>query len=109
MNMLIVDPDANRQRQLRTILASLGYKTTNIDSIADLNAALATLQKKRFDCCFLAMTEPRTDSYSVLKAIRAAVPTKAIPVIVFGSDATRENVLSAVEAGASSFLAYPFT
>jgi hypothetical protein len=34
--------------------------------------------------------------------------TKTMPIVVYGTESTRENVLAAADAGATAFLAYPF-
>jgi len=108
MKILIVEPDAMRQRQLRTILASLGHKSAEIETVPDAKAAINTLRKKRFEMTFLSMSPP-LDGIALLKEIRAGSSTKSLPSIVYSSDVTKENVISAAEAGATTFLAYPFS
>lgn len=107
MKILIVEPDPNRQRQLRTILASLGHKSGEIDTVTDAKSAINTLRKKRFDCTFLAM-QPPLDALALLKEMRSG-SSKGLPSIVYSSEVTKENVVSAAEAGATTFLAYPFS
>ena len=108
MKILIIEPDANRQRQLRTILASLGHKSGECETAGDSKSAINTLRKKRFDCIFLAMGAAGVDSLGMLKEIRGG-SSKGLPCIVYSSEVTKENVISAAEAGATTFLAYPFS
>lgn len=108
MKILIVEPDPNRQRQLRTILASLGHKSGELETVSDSKSAINTLRKKRFDCVFLAMC-PGLDALALLKEIRSGSSSRSLPCIVYSSDVTKENVVSAAEAGANTFLAYPFS
>lgn len=108
MKILIVEADPNRQRQLRTILTSLGHKSADIESVNDAKSAITSLRKKRVDCCFVAMSS-QVDAIALIKDIRGGASSKATPVIVFSMDVTKENVVSSAEAGASSFLAYPFS
>ena len=108
MKILIVEPDANRQRQLRTILSSLGHKSGEIETVVDAKSAINTLRKKRFDCTFLAMTSG-IDALALLKEIRGGASGKSLPSIVYSSEVTKENVVAAAEAGATTFLAYPFS
>jgi len=107
MKILIVEPDTSRQRQLRTILASLGHKSGEIETVGDNKTAINTLRKKRFDCAFLSMG-PTMDALALLKEIRSG-SSKGLPSIVYSSEVTKENVVSAAEAGATTFLAYPFS
>ena len=107
MKILIVEPDTSRQRQLRTILASLGHKSGEIESVSDNKSAVNTLRKKRFDLAFIAMG-PSLDALGLLKEIKSG-SSKGLPAIVYSSEVTKENVVSAHEAGAATFVAYPFS
>ena len=108
MKILIIEADPNRQRQLRTILTSLGHKSADIESVNDAKSAIASLRKKRVDCCFVALSA-QVDAVALVKEIRGGASSRGTPVIVFSSEVTKENVISSAEAGASSFLAYPFS
>jgi CheY-like chemotaxis protein len=109
MSFLIVDGNLHRQRQLKSVLASLGYKTTSIECVADPRTALAMLKKKRVDCCFVAISGERAELESFLSEVRDSLSVKALGIIVFAPGATKEDVFSAIRAGANSFLAYPFS
>ena len=108
MKILIVEPDTNRQRQLRTILSSLGHKSGELENALDVKAGINAIRKKRFDCAFVTLTPP-TDGLAFVKEIRGSNSTKSMALIVYSSEVTKENVISAAEAGATTFLAYPFS
>jgi two-component system chemotaxis response regulator CheY len=108
MKILIVEPDATRQRQLRTILASLGHKSGDTETAPDAKSAINVLRKKRFDCAFLAMS-PSLDALALLRELRSGSGSKSLPAVVYSSEVTKENVIAAAEAGATTFLAYPFS
>ncbi|MFN8389765.1 MAG: response regulator [Bdellovibrionota bacterium] len=108
MKTLIVEPDPNRQRQLRTILSSLGHKSGEIETVADAKTAINTLRKKRFDCVFVSMAPP-IEALPLVKEMRGGSGAKSLPIIVYSSEVTKENVIAAAEAGANTFLAYPFS
>ena len=109
MKILIVEPDTNRQRQLRTILTSLGHKSADVETANDSKSALSLLRKKRFDCGFICMGSPQMDGMELLKGLRGGASTKSLPLIVYSGEVTKENVIAAHEAGSSAFLAYPFS
>lgn len=109
MKILIVESDTGRQRQLRTILTSLGHKSAETESASDGQAAIKMLRKKRFDCCFVSMSSPQFDPLPLLKNIRSGGSSKNLPVVMFSSEATKEHVIASHEAGASGFLTYPFS
>ena len=109
MVILIVDGNLHRQRQLRSVLGSLGYKTAAVECVPDFKAGLTTLRQRRFDCCFVAMCGTKEQTKSFLDGVRSTSVTKSLSIIVFGPSTTKEDVVSAIEAGANLFLTYPFT
>lgn len=109
MKILIVEADPNRQRQLRTILTSLGHKSAEVESVSDAKAAMNTLRKKRFDCGFVAIGTSPVDGLALVKEIKSSASSKSIAIVAFSGEVTKENVIACAEAGAASFLAYPFS
>lgn len=109
MKILIVEPDTNRQRQLRTILSSLGHKSGEIESVPDSKTAISVIRKKRFDCCFICLGAAGLDAIDLLKNIRSGGSSRSLPVVIFSPDVTKENVITSHESGANGFLAYPFS
>jgi len=49
MRILIAEPDAMRQRQLRTILSSIGHRSADIDTVTDARGLTSNVRKKRYD------------------------------------------------------------
>jgi CheY-like chemotaxis protein len=109
MVILIVDGNLHRQRQLRTVLGSLGYRTAAVECVPDFKSGLTTLRQRRFDCCFVAMSGPKEQTRSFLDEVRSTMVLRSLYIIVFGPAATKEEVVCAIEAGANLFLTYPFT
>ncbi len=107
MRILIFESDTNRQRQLRTILASLGHKSAEIETVPDAKSATNLMRKKRFEVIFIS-TGAGADRLPFLRDLKGGAG-KGIVVIVYSADVTKENVLAAVEAGATTFLGYPFS
>jgi CheY-like chemotaxis protein len=109
MVILIVDGNLHRQRQLKTVLGSLGYKTAAVECVPDFKSGLTALRQRRFDCCFVAMSVTKEQTRTLLDEVRAGPVSKSLIIIVFGPSATKEDVVCAIEAGANLFLTYPFT
>jgi signal transduction histidine kinase len=61
------------------------------------------------DVILLDMMMPEKDGLQACRAIRAHTPTQNIPVILLTARADEETKLAALEAGASDFLAKPFS
>lgn len=109
MKLCIIDNEALRQRNLRSILASLGYKSADVETFDDENLGLSNVKKKNFNACFIYMGLPKMNGIDVLKEIRSNSRLKTLPVILYSTEVTKENVVAAVQAGASGFLGYPFS
>lgn len=107
MKILIIDPDQARQRSLRTILQSIGHKSSDVEGVADVKAGLVVLKKKKYDCVFSFMVDQ--GDLELLKDVRENSRTKTLPVISYSSQVSRELVLAASQAGTSAFLNYPFS
>lgn len=52
---------------------------------------------------------PNMDGLDLLKALKANSATSHLPVLMVTAEAKRENILSAAQAGASSYIVKPFT
>lgn len=108
MRILILESDTNRQRQLRTILVSLGHKSSEMETATDIKSATNLLRKKRFEVMFVSMFDTAT-ALPFIKDTRASSGGKSMLCVGYSSEVTKENVVAAVEAGASKFLGYPFS
>src|SRR5262249_48007835 len=103
--LLIIDPIAGRQRQLRTVLTSLGFRASHIQNTTEVAEARRLLRRRHYLCCFAAQSAEALD---LVKYLRADMFLRKQPIVIFREACTRESVLEAAAAGATSFLAYPF-
>ena len=108
MRILIVDAEPRRPRQLRIILSCLGLRLTNVLNAQDLRAASGLLIKRPFDCVFMHIELTDGGAFEAVHIVRNKV-LPSTKVCVYGPTTTRQHVLEARTAGASSFLVYPFT
>lgn len=109
MRIFILDNEMVRLRNLRSILASLGYKSAEVESSDDPTNTLNALKKKPYNVLFVVMTHPKMHGFDIVKEIRSSARLKSLPVIVYSGEVSKENVVSAAQAGASAFLGYPFS
>ena len=107
MKIMIVDNEINRTRSIRSILANIGYKSGDVDSLDDPTAALAAMKKKRFDVVFICFDMPKDAGQDFLKEIRDTNRLKATPAVAYSSEVSHQGVLSAVQMGANAFLGHP--
>jgi DNA-binding NtrC family response regulator len=109
MQILIIEPNTFRQRQLKLLLTALGNKSSDIESADCAEAGLRSLQSKRFGCCFLAASLSGTEScVRIIEQARGGIGTRSVPIIVFG-EATEGMVVAAKKAGAWAVLAMPLS
>ena len=108
MRIIIAEPDTARQRQLRTILTSLGHRSGDVETFTDSKGTLSAVRKKRYDLGFFSHIPGIFDGVKLVKDLRNGI-SKSMPVVLYSTLLDRETLLSANESGANGFLAYPFS
>lgn len=108
MRILITENDPNRQRQLRTILTSIGHKSAEIETASDSKTALSMIRKKKFDVAFFCYENDGVNGLELIKELRGGT-SKSLPVVLFSPNLSREILLEANQVGANGFLSYPFS
>ncbi len=109
LRILAAEDHPTNQKVLRLILEPLGIDLTICD---DGMAALKAYQSSRFDVVLMDMQMPIMDGLSATQAIRAhekAHHLAATPIVMVTANAMRQHRDQAMEAGANSHLAKPFT
>lgn len=89
----------------RTLLERAGCAVTVVENGA---AAVAALQRARFDLAFLDLRMPVLDGMSTARQVRAmALPAGAIPLIALTADAGEADRAEALAAGMNDFVTKP--
>lgn len=101
--ILVVDDDPDIRQVLQDRLESYGYL---VETAADGRAALKKLEHLTPNGIFLDIRMPGMDGLEVLAQIRDRHPS--IPVVIVTAASARENVISAIGAGAQAYLLKPF-
>lgn len=109
MKLCIIDNETTRQRNLRSILASLGYKSGDIETFDDENVAVNNLKKKTYNLLFIYEQMPKVKAVDLVKDLKGISRLKSLPIIVYSNEVTKDAVLQSVQAGANGFLGYPFS
>ena len=108
MKILISENDPTRQRQLRTILTSLGHKSANIETATDGKSTMSSAKKKKYDIMFLCHDSTGLNAIEILKELKSS-SSKNVPIIFFSPSMSKEVLLEAHQIGACGFLTYPFS
>lgn len=103
--ILVADDDDLLGELLRFKLEDAGHDVTIVEQG---EAALTQALSGSFDLLVLDAMMPVLSGLEVLKALRAAERGRALPVVMLTSRKAREDVVTALEAGANDYLTKPF-
>ena len=104
---LVVDDFSTMRRIVRNLLKELGF--SNVQEAEDGVDALNKLRSDQFDFIVTDWNMPNMTGIELLRAIRADVSLKHLPVLMVTAEAKKENIIEAAQAGASGYVVKPFT
>ena len=105
---LVVDDFSTMRRIVRNLLKELGY--TNVEEAEDGAVALQKLEAGGgFEFVVTDWNMPNMDGLTLLQKIRQSPTLKHLPVLMVTSEAKKENIIAAAQAGASGYVVKPFT
>jgi len=107
LKILVVDDFSTMRRIVRNLLKELGY--TNVDEAEDGVVALQKLKGSNFQFVVTDWNMPNMTGIELLRAIRADVALKQLPVLMITAEAKKENIIEAAQSGASGYIVKPFT
>lgn len=107
LKFLVVDDFSTMRRIVRNLLKELGF--ANVEEAEDGAVALTKLREGRFEFVVSDWNMPNMDGLTLLQHVRADAGLKSLPFLMVTADAKKENIAAAVQAGASSCIAKPFT
>lgn len=105
--ILVVDDFSTMRRIVKNILKQLGYE--NLDEAEDGQQALSKLKGSSYDFVVTDWNMPNMTGLELCSAIRADDSLKEVPVLFVTAEAQKENIIQAVQAGASNYIVKPFT
>jgi two-component sensor histidine kinase/PAS domain-containing protein len=80
-----------------------------VQAVADGEAALAAVRKRRPDLVLADVMMPRLDGFQLLRAIRADPTLRDLPVVLLSARAGEESRIEGLAAGADDYLVKPFS
>jgi len=104
---LVVDDFSTMRRIVRNLLKELGF--ANVDEAEDGAVALQKLKSSPYDFVVTDWNMPNMDGLTLLQSIRRTPELKHLPVLIIASEAKKENIIAAAQAGASGYVVKPFT
>lgn len=108
MKVLVVDDSSTMRRILQNCLAEAGYK--DVVQASDGIEALDVLAKdKSVDLMLVDWHMPNMDGFTLLQEVKGRPDYKNIKIIMVTTQAEKQSVVEALQAGASSYVVKPFT
>lgn len=106
LSVLVVDDEETVCNVVCEILETLGFEAHRAYSAAE---ALTFLEQTTPDLILTDVMMPDIDGLTLIYKIRCATESANVPIIVFSAIATTADRQAALDAGASAFLAKPFS
>ncbi|MBK8028339.1 MAG: response regulator [Chloroflexi bacterium] len=103
-HILVVDDSVVARRIIVQILEAAGYEVTGVTSGAE---APAVFEAEPVDLAIFDIAMPDIDGFTLLRRVRECPTYKHIPVIMLTASGRDEDVRTAREMGANSFLTKP--
>ena len=104
--VLVIDDDEDLRVLARRALTRAGHRVTEAEGGEE---GLAMMKSRRPNLILLDLSMPGLDGFEVLRRIRGGDEMSGIPVIVLTAHGDEESVRKSFDAGATDFLAKPFT
>jgi two-component system chemotaxis response regulator CheY len=107
MSILIVEDFATMRRIMRSILREAGYP--HVMEADDGMSALRKLRGERIDLVIADWNMPNMTGLDLLKVMRSDEALRGIPFLMVTAEGKKDNIIEAIQSGASSYLVKPFT
>jgi PAS domain S-box-containing protein len=104
--IVIADDNADLRAYIVRLLSDGGYE---VISVADGEAALAEIRRRRPDLLISDVMMPKLDGFGLLRAVRADPVLGDLPIIMLSARAGEEATVEGLEAGSDDYLTKPFS
>jgi PAS domain S-box-containing protein len=103
--LLVVEDDPHMRRTLELLLAD----HWQVETAADGRRAQEAIRRRTPDLILLDLLLPDLNGLALMRQLRAAPETRAVPVVVISGLIEEADRLKALEAGATDYLIKPFS
>ncbi|HUX65976.1 MAG TPA: response regulator [Terriglobales bacterium] len=107
--ILIVDGSPVMRRVVERSLRLAGLEAQQVYEAGDGKEALSLAQQHQPDLILTDLNLAGMDGMELLRQLREAEATRAVPVVIVTSQAGEAHVLEALELGAQGYIRKPFT
>lgn len=106
--VLVVDDSSVMRQIIKNTLKQIGFSAANITDADDGDAGLKKVQDAAPDLIVSDWNMPKMTGIDFLKAVRADGALKGIPFLMVTSEADKEKIMQAVQAGVNQYIVKPF-
>ena len=106
--VLVVDDSSVMRQIIKNTLKQLGFDVGNLSDAEDGQMGLKRAQEGGLDLIISDWNMPKMTGIEFLKAVREDGSIKGIPFLMVTSEADKEKIVEAVQAGVSQYIVKPF-
>ncbi|MCA2214265.1 ATP-binding protein [Jidongwangia harbinensis] len=103
--LLIADDNVDMRAYLTRLLTAQRWE---VEAVADGEAALESIRRRRPDLLLTDVMMPRLDGFGLLRAVRQDESLRTLPVMMLSARAGREAGVEGLDAGADDYVVKPF-
>lgn len=107
LRILIIDDSAVMRRIHKNTLIENNIPETCLLEASDGQEALTAAKNEQISLFLVDWNMPRLDGFEFVKNIRAMEQYSKTPIIMVTSEAARQNVMQAINAGVTNYLVKP--
>ena len=105
-SVVLADDNADLRDYMCRLLVSHGYE---VEPVADGQAALAAIRRRRPDILVTDVMMPLLDGFGLLRAVREDAGLRDLPIVMLSARAGDEAKVEGLDAGADDYLTKPFS
>ena len=105
---IVVDDSSVMRQIIKNNLKQLGFEQSNLVDAEDGEQAMKKLNEDTIDLVIADWNMPRMTGIDLLRAIRADGALKELPFLMVTSEADKEKIMEAVQAGVNQYIVKPF-
>jgi two-component system chemotaxis response regulator CheY len=106
--VMVVDDSSVMRQIIKNNLKQLGFEHTNLVDAEDGGQALKKIGEAEVDLVVSDWNMPKMTGIDLLKAVRSGSGLKELPFLMVTSEADRDKIMEAVQAGVNQYIVKPF-
>jgi two-component system chemotaxis response regulator CheY len=106
--VMVVDDSSVMRQIIKNNLKQLGFEISNLLDAEDGEEALKKIGEGEVDLVISDWNMPRMTGIDLLRAVRSDDALKELPFLMVTSEADKEKVMEAVQAGVNQYIVKPF-